>query len=144
MRSQSLLLEGRNWLLLTAVQLRVDDVSILRQRLAGRWIHMDSGRTYHSLFRPPLNLLQGRACAHEAKGTCAHALRDDVTGELLERRPEDTPQSLEARLSDWRSDTWPLVRHYERCGQLLEVDATQSAEVIVEAIVQRARAHTWK
>ncbi|TKY45431.1 Adenylate kinase 4 [Spatholobus suberectus] len=58
----------------------IDD-AILEERITGRWIHPSSGRTYHTKFAPP-----------------RVARVDDVTGEPLIQRKDDTAAVLKSRL----------------------------------------------
>ncbi|KAG9149571.1 hypothetical protein Leryth_021512 [Lithospermum erythrorhizon] len=58
----------------------IDD-SILEERITGRWIHPSSGRTYHTKFAPP-----------KVPGV------DDVSGESLIQRKDDTKEVLKSRL----------------------------------------------
>ena len=53
------------------VEIAVDDEEIVR-RMAGRRVHLDSGRTYHLIYNPP-----------KQEGV------DDVTGEALIQRDDD-------------------------------------------------------
>jgi len=64
----------------------------LKRRILGRLIHKASGRTYHEEFHPP-----------------KEAMKDDITGESLERRSDDTNETLNARLNTYHKQTRPLV-----------------------------------
>lgn len=82
------------------VELWVKDAEIIR-RLSGRRIHPQSGRTYHVLFNPP---------KQEGK--------DDVTGEALIQRDDDSEETIKKRLKIYHSQTSPLIRYYsERSGK---------------------------
>ncbi|KAL5998192.1 hypothetical protein ACLOJK_009130 [Asimina triloba] len=67
----------------------IDD-AILEERITGRWIHPSSGRTYHTKFAPP-----------KVPGT------DDVTGEPLIQRKDDTAEVLKSRLEGFHRQTKP-------------------------------------
>eukprot|EP00934_Nitzschia_sp_Nitz4_P003688 Nitzschia sp. Nitz4//scaffold162_size51285//7600//9536//NITZ4_006965-RA/size51285-processed-gene-0.42-mRNA-1//-1//CDS//3329537961//3678//frame0 len=54
------------------------------ERIADRWIHAESGRTYSYSYKPP-----------EVEGV------DDVTGEPLIQRPDDMPQTVRERLTQY-------------------------------------------
>ncbi|XP_073100265.1 adenylate kinase 4-like isoform X3 [Elaeis guineensis] len=69
----------------------IDD-AILEERITGRWIHPTSGRTYHSKFAPP-----------KVPGT------DDVTGEPLIQRKDDTAEVLKSRLEAFHRQTEPVL-----------------------------------
>ena len=66
----------------------------MKKRILGRLIHKPSGRTYHEEFNPP-----------------KESMKDDVTGEALERRSDDTTETLNARLNTYHKQTMPLVNH---------------------------------
>jgi len=76
------------------VEIDVADEEII-QRLGGRRVHPDSGRTYHIEFNPPQ--IEGK---------------DDVTGEDLIQRPDDLQGTVKDRLSVYHKQTKPLVEYY--------------------------------
>ena len=76
------------------VEIDVQDAEIIR-RLSGRRVHPASGRTYHVLFNPPRT-----------------AGKDDVTGEDLVQRADDTEDTIKKRLDVYHAQTMPLVDYY--------------------------------
>ena len=76
------------------INLEVDDAEILR-RMSGRRVHPASGRTYHIEFNPP-----------KKPG------KDDVTGEPLIQRPDDSEQTVKQRIATYHASTKPLVDYY--------------------------------
>ncbi|GAV89318.1 ADK domain-containing protein/ADK_lid domain-containing protein [Cephalotus follicularis] len=97
----------------------IDD-SILEERITGRWIHPSSGRTYHTKFAPS-----------KVPGF------DDVTGEPLIQRKDDTAEVLKSRLEAFHKQTEPVIDYYSRKGILSHLHAEKPAkEVSVE--VQKA------
>jgi adenylate kinase len=94
----------------------IDD-SILEERITGRWIHPASGRSYHSKFAPP-----------KVKG------RDDVTGEPLIQRKDDTADVLKKRLSSFHEQTTPVIEYYMQKGIVKNLDAARSASVVTDDI----------
>jgi adenylate kinase len=76
------------------VEIDVDDEQIVR-RLSGRRVHEASGRVYHVDFNPP-----------KEEGV------DDVTGEPLVQRADDTEDTVRRRLDVYREQTQPLVAFY--------------------------------
>merc|ERR1711865_1238369 len=86
------------------LELRVPD-SVLEERICGRWIHKSSGRSYHATFKPPKSKPVGQAAA---KGN----MFDDVTGEQLIQRADDTPAALTKRLTKYHAETVPVLVHY--------------------------------
>ena len=76
------------------IELKVPDDEILK-RMSGRRIHLDSGRTYHVDFNPPL--IEGL---------------DDETGEELIIRKDDEPETVKDRLKVYWKQTQPLIEYY--------------------------------
>jgi len=76
------------------VEIDVADSEIVK-RMSGRRVHLASGRTYHVVFNPP-----------------KVAGKDDVTGEDLVQRPDDTEETVLKRLSVYHDQTKPLVDYY--------------------------------
>jgi adenylate kinase len=66
------------------------------KRLSGRRVHPGSGRTYHLLYQPP-----------------REAGKDDVTGEPLIQRPDDSEETVRKRLTVYDAQTSPLRAYYE-------------------------------
>lgn len=77
------------------VELDVDDQEII-ERLSGRRVHPGSGRVYHTKYNPP---------AVEGK--------DDVTGEALIQREDDSEEVVRNRLEVYQAQTRPLVDFYQ-------------------------------
>lgn len=93
----------------------IDD-SILEERITGRWIHPASGRSYHTKFAPPK----------------VHGF-DDVTGEPLIQRKDDTAQVLKSRLEAFHKQTEPVIDYYAKKGVLAEHHAEKTPkDVTVE------------
>ncbi|MHA6196905.1 adenylate kinase [Pseudomonas wadenswilerensis] len=78
------------------VEIAVDDEEIV-QRIAGRRVHLDSGRVYHVVYNPP-----------KVEG------KDDVTGEDLIQRPDDNEETVRGRLKVYHEQTKPLVDFYQK------------------------------
>ena len=76
------------------IEIDVDDAEIVK-RLSGRRVHPASGRTYHIMFNPP-----------KVSG------KDDLTGEELVQRADDTEATVRKRLEVYHSQTKPLVAYY--------------------------------
>ncbi len=77
------------------IDIDVPEEEIVR-RLSGRRIHPASGRIYHITYNPP----------HIPD-------RDDVTGELLIQRPDDSEETVRKRLAVYRAQTSPLRAYYQ-------------------------------
>lgn len=82
----------------TVIEIAVDDEEIVK-RMAGRRVHLASGRTYHVQFNPP-----------KTEGT------DDITGEPLIQRDDDKEDTVRKRLSVYHQQTKPLVDYYSAPG----------------------------
>lgn len=76
------------------VEINVDDAEIIK-RMSGRRAHLASGRTYHVIYNPP-----------KQDGI------DDVTGEPLVQRDDDTEETVKKRLSIYHEQTEPLITYY--------------------------------
>lgn len=83
----------------TVIEIVVDDEQIVK-RMAGRRVHLHSGRTYHVAFNPPKN-----------EGI------DDVTGEALIQRDDDKEETVRKRLNVYHQQTKPLVDYYSAPDQ---------------------------
>lgn len=81
------------------VDIDVADGEII-SRLGGRRVHPSSGRVYHLVFNPPQN---------EGK--------DDVTGENLVQRADDSEITVRKRLQVYHDQTRPLVDFYQQWAQ---------------------------
>lgn len=78
------------------LQIEVADAEIV-ERMSGRRVHLASGRTYHIKFNPP-----------KVEGL------DDVTGEPLVQRDDDSRETVLKRLDVYHAQTQPLVDYYTR------------------------------
>jgi adenylate kinase len=78
----------------TVIEIVVADEDIVA-RMAGRRVHLASGRTYHVQFNPP-----------KAAGI------DDVSGEELIQRDDDKEETVRKRLHVYHEQTKPLVGFY--------------------------------
>ena len=81
----------------TVLALEVPD-AVLTERICGRWVHKQSGRSYHVKFSPPRSLAAG-ATPSEA------TMLDDETGEPLMQRADDTEEALTKRLKGYHDQT---------------------------------------
>lgn len=78
------------------IELAVPD-EVLIKRLTGRWVHPQSGRTYHVTEHPPMR-----------------AGYDDATGEALVQREDDTPETVRRRLTVYHELTQAVGLYYMR------------------------------
>ena len=78
------------------LEIDVPDAAIV-ERMSGRRAHLASGRTYHVVFNPP-----------KVAGI------DDVTGEPLVQREDDSEATVKKRLDVYHAQTKPLVEYYAK------------------------------
>ncbi len=78
----------------TVIEIDVPDENIVN-RMAGRRVHLVSGRSYHIEFNPP-----------KVEGV------DDETGEPLIQRADDKEDTVRNRLRVYHEQTKPLVDYY--------------------------------
>jgi len=93
--------------------------SILTERITGRLIHKASGRSYHKKFNPPKN-----------------DMIDDITGEPLIQRKDDTAEVLVPRLKQFREQTKPVIEYYKTQSKNLVklIDANDKLSTVWERI----------
>ena len=96
--------------------------SIILDRIAKRWVHAPSGRVYNVDFNPPQTLG-----------------KDDVTGEPLSKRPDDTEEVWRTRLQKFHETSQPLLEFYERKGVLWTVKGNSSDEISPKLFDEFAR-----
>jgi len=101
-------LQGLNTPLNMVVNLDVPQEEILN-RISQRWVHEASGRVYNMSYNPP-----------------KVDRKDDLTGEPLMRRKDDTVETYQLRLEKYRQVTFPLLKHYEMQGILYTVTGDTS------------------
>jgi len=81
------------------VNIIVDEADIVN-RITGRRVHPASGRTYHVVYNPP-----------------KMPEKDDVTGDDLIQRDDDTEETVRKRLSVYHEQTEPLISFYKSWKQ---------------------------
>jgi adenylate kinase len=106
------------------LEIDVPDESII-ERMSGRRVHQPSGRTYHLKFNPP-----------KVPG------KDDVTGEDLIQRDDDSEATVRKRLEVYQSQTRPLVQYYADWAATGDAQAPRYARIsglgTVDEITARA------
>lgn len=99
------------------VELGVDQRVIL-DRIEARWVHVPSGRVYNLDFNPP-----------------KVPFKDDVTGEPLSKRDDDTAEVFQKRLDLYNAQLAPLKEFYSEQGVLHTVSGDTS-DVITPQLVE--------
>ncbi|HXK00481.1 MAG TPA: nucleoside monophosphate kinase, partial [Buchnera sp. (in: enterobacteria)] len=69
---------------------------LILERIKGRRIHLQSGRVYHINFNPP-----------KVKN------KDDITGQELVIREDDTKEKVLIRIKEYNNITIPLIKYYK-------------------------------
>jgi adenylate kinase len=103
----------------TVIEIVVEDEEIVK-RMAGRRVHLQSGRTYHVMFNPP-----------KVEGL------DDVTSEPLIQRDDDKEETVRKRLSVYHEQTKPLVGYYsapERQVKFRSIAGVGSVDEITQKV----------
>ena len=90
------------------LEFKVDEDK-LAERVVGRRIHVASGRSYHVSFNPP-----------KVEG------KDDITGEPLIHRKDDTREALESRMANYHKLTAPILDYYRQKNVLATLNASAS------------------
>ena len=108
------------------LEIDVPDSAII-ERMSGRRVHPPSGRTYHLKFNPP-----------KVDG------KDDLTGEDLIQRDDDSEATVRHRLDVYQTQTRPLVQYYAGWAATGDAEAPRYARILglgtVDEITARAMA----
>ncbi|MEZ0346155.1 MAG: nucleoside monophosphate kinase, partial [Infirmifilum sp.] len=90
---------------------------VIIDRISGRRVCRRCGAIFHVKYMPP-----------KVPGVC-----DKCGGELYQRE-DDRPEVVKKRLEVFREQFAPLLEYYRRKGLLVEVDASEQAEVVVPRV----------
>ena len=108
------------------LEIDVPDQDIV-QRMAGRRVHLASGRTYHVKFNPP-----------------KVADRDDVSGEPLVQRDDDREDTVRKRLEVYHSQTQPLIQYYQTWAATGDAQAPKHVSISGSGSVEEIKARALK
>ena len=116
------LLDRLNHIIDIVIVIDVPDDSIVT-RMGGRRLHPASGRIYHMIYDPPKkeNI-------------------DDITGEQLIIREDDTEDTVRKRLRIYHKTTSPLIKYYSQRGVVKKIDGNQNIKDVsksLEIILQK-------
>ena len=103
------------------LEIAVDDAVII-DRMSGRRVHLPSGRTYHVKYNPP-----------KVEG------KDDLTGEPLIQRDDDSEETVKKRLAVYHQQTMPLVEFYARWAGSGEARAPRCHKISGTGTVEEVR-----
>lgn len=112
------------------IELHVPD-EVLEERICGRWIHKESGRSYHVKYAPPKSMKVG-----EDGSPMGESMKDDETGEPLVQRPDDTAGALVKRLKGYHDETVPILKHYNPTGVVKTVNANQDVDGVWSEVLE--------
>ncbi|CUS22557.1 LAQU0S06e00760g1_1 [Lachancea quebecensis] len=82
---------------------------VILERIENRYVHVPSGRVYNLTYNPP-----------KVSG------KDDITGEPLTKRPDDTAEVFGKRLKNYAETVGPLKHFYSELGILKKVSGSTS------------------
>ena len=100
------------------IYLEISEQAII-SRMAGRRIHPASGRSYHLQHNPP-----------QKDGL------DDISGEPLIQRDDDTPEVIKKRVASFNKETRPLLEFYKtKKVKFVEVDASKELNDVSRSIL---------
>lgn len=86
--------------------------SVILERIENRFVHVPSGRVYNLQYNPP-----------------KVAGKDDVTGEPLTKRSDDTAEVFSKRLKQYKSTLAPLKEYYINKG-ILQMVSGETSDII--------------
>jgi adenylate kinase len=91
----------------------------LRRRLSGRWLCRANDHIYHVIDRPP-----------RRPGIC------DIDGSELYQRPDDRPETVQARLATQLPPMYEVIDYYTERGVLTAVDGEGAVADVNEALLR--------
>ncbi len=103
------------------VYIKVSEEELLK-RLSGRWVCRQCQAPYHIINSPP-----------KVWGKC------DQCGGELQKRPDDTDETVKKRLQVYFAQTAPLIDYYTRAGKLIEVDGEGGIDEVGRRIIVALR-----
>tara|TARA_B100000945_G_C20358030_1_gene585656 strand:- start:591 stop:1226 length:636 start_codon:yes stop_codon:yes gene_type:complete len=101
------------------IVINVEDDDIV-ERMGGRRVHPDSGRTYHIKYNPPKN-----------------ENLDDKTNEPLIIRDDDKEKTVRNRLSVYHNQTKPLIEFYKH--SVINIDGSQEIQTVKHTILNKLK-----
>ena len=101
------------------IVINVEDDDIV-ERMGGRRVHPQSGRTYHIKYNPPKN-----------------ENLDDKTNEPLIIRDDDKEKTVRNRLSVYHNQTKPLIQFYK--DSVIGIDGSQNIQTVKHNILNELK-----
>ena len=107
---------------LAAVVYLTLDGEVIVERMGGRRVCPECGRTYHLVHMPPLT-----------------DNRCDTCGAALVQRDDDAPETVRRRLATYERRTAPLVDYYEGRGLLVRVGGEGTPDEVRERLFEQLK-----
>ena len=101
------------------IVINVNDDDIV-ERMGGRRVHLQSGRTYHVIYNPPKN-----------------ENLDDKTNEPLIIRDDDKEKTVRNRLSVYHKQTKPLIEFYSK--NVINIDGSKKIQTVKHNILNELK-----
>ena len=101
------------------IVINVNDDDIV-ERMGGRRVHPQSGRTYHIIYNPPKN-----------------ANLDDETNEPLIIRDDDREETVRNRLMVYHNQTKPLIEFYK--SNVIDIDGSKEIQIVKHNIFNKLK-----
>tara|TARA_Y100000768_G_C23943353_1_gene666299 strand:- start:303 stop:938 length:636 start_codon:yes stop_codon:yes gene_type:complete len=101
------------------IVINVNDDDIV-ERMSGRRVHPQSGRTYHIIYNPPKN-----------------ENLDDETNEPLIIRDDDREETVRNRLMVYHNQTKPLIEFYK--SNVIDIDGSQEIQIVKHNILNKLK-----
>jgi adenylate kinase len=111
-RSLDAFLDRHDAALDALICLHVSDAELV-DRLSARRVHRETGTTYHLVYNPP---------------------PPGLSPDLLVQRPDDHPDAIRRRLSEYRSVTEPVMARYGDHLRLVRVDASGTVSEVASLL----------
>jgi adenylate kinase len=99
------------------VEIKVDDAALI-ERISGRFSCAKCGAAYHDRFNTP-----------KTEGVC-----DNCGGTKFTRRPDDSAETVAARLKAYDEETAPLLPYYRERGVLRSIDGMAEIDEVARAL----------
>lgn len=121
--NQAKIMEKNNLKIDYVIELLIPKKSVLK-RMLGRQIHEKSGRVYHKIYNPP-----------------KQKNKDDITGEKLVTRKDDTKQIIQKRLNEYDFLKKKIINYYKRKHKLnklkfIKINAKKKLFIIQKKIIK--------
>ena len=101
------------------IVINVNDDDIV-ERMGGRRVHPQSGRTYHIIYNPP-----------------KHENLDDETNEPLIIRDDDREETVRNRLTVYHNQTKPLIEFYK--SNVIDIDGSKEIQIVKHNIFNKLK-----